>query len=429
MTRLFDSDNKYKITLVVLLTIFVFSIVCILVLSTIEVEDKIEGPVATVVNEGDLVVSYNDGQLINFSDNKKHVYNLSITNNSSSKLYYSILIEDCNVTNLDIIVKDKDDNIVNEESNTGDKIINLYSINGNETVRYTVEIKSSSIFSVNGILKVVNESLTTEVFADIILLNNPVGVAKTRLGSDVAVENEGIIETYDNDGKSYFFRGNVNNNYFKMGDLIFRIVRINGDNTVRVVLDDVLTTKYPFNTNNVESGQNVSSLALLSNASVMTQLNEWYNKNLKKYSSYLVKGSYCSDTSFQFVNNNISYSDTYERIFNDEAPDLFCNGTVVKSNIGLLNVDEVVLAGAASTIPNTKYYLYNKKIEGNYLTLSSYSLNSQNGLTMINVMSNGALGEGILVNQASYLRPVVNIGTNAKIKGKGTIDNPYIIVS
>lgn len=429
MTRLFDSDNKYKITLVVLLTIFVFSIVCILVLSTIEVEKKPEGPVATVVNEGDLVVSYNDGQLINFSDNKKHVYSVSITNNSSSKLYYSILLEDCNVPNLDIIVKDKNEKIVSEETNTSDKIINLYSINSNETVRYTIEIKNTSIFSVNGILRVVNESLTTEVFADIILLNNPVSVAKTRLGSDVAVENEGLIETYDNDGKSYFFRGNVTNNYFKMGDLIFRIVRINGDNTVRVVLDDVLITKYPFNTNSVESGQNVSTLALLSKASVMTQLNDWYNKNIKKYSSYLVKGSYCSDTSFQFINNNIKYSDTYERIFNDEAPDLFCNGTVIKSNVGLLNVDEVVLAGAASTTPNTKYYLYNKKIEGNYLTLSSYSLNSQNGLTMINVMSNGALGEGILVNQPSYLRPVVNIGTNAKIKGKGTIDNPYIIVS
>ena len=44
-------------------------------------------------------------------------------------------------------------------------------------------------------------------------------------------------------------------------------------------------------------------------------------------------------------------------------------------------------------------------------------------------MSNGALGDGVFVSEASYLRPVINIGTNAKIKGKGTIDNPYIIVS
>ena len=131
--------------------------------------------------------------MINFSYNKKHVYSLSITNNSTSKLYYSIMIEDCNVSNLDIIVKDKDDNIINEESNTKDKLINLYGINANETIRYSIELKSSSLFTVNGILKVVNESLTTEVFADIILLNSPVSVAKTRLGSDVALDNEGLI--------------------------------------------------------------------------------------------------------------------------------------------------------------------------------------------------------------------------------------------
>ena len=56
-------------------------------------------------------------------------------------------------------------------------------------------------------------------------------------------------------------------------------------------------------------------------------------------------------------------------------------------------------------------------------------MNSQNGITMINVMSNGALGDGMLITNESYIRPVINIGTNAKIKGKGTVDNPYIIVS
>ena len=80
-------------------------------------------------------------------------------------------------------------------------------------------------------------------------------------------------------------------------------------------------------------------------------------------------------------------------------------------------------------MPNTKYYLYNKKIEGNYLTSNSYSINAQNTLSIMNVMSNGSLGEGVFVSEASYFRPVINIGTNAKIKGKGTIDNPYIIVS
>ena len=73
--------------------------------------------------------------------------------------------------------------------------------------------------------------------------------------------------------------------------------------------------------------------------------------------------------------------------------------------------------------------MYNKDIEGNYVTGSSYSINSQNGIAMINIMSNGALGDGILISDVSNIRPVINIGTDAKIKGKGTINNPYIIVS
>ena len=429
MTKLLESDNKYKVMLIVLITVFVFAIVIAIVMSTIEIEPKVDGPVATVVNEGDLIVSYNDGQFVSFSDSKKHVYNLSITNSSSSKLYFSLILSDCNVDTLSIVVKDKEGNVISEKKNASDKLLNLYSVNGNETVRYSVEIKSNRIFNVNGVLKVVNESLTTEIFADIILLNNQVGVAKTRLGTDIAVDNEGLIESYDNDGKTYYFRGNVTNNYFKIGDLLFRIVRINGDNSVRVVLDGVLETKYPFNTNSILANDSASTLALLENSSIVQELNKWYEESLKDYSSYLVKGSYCSDTSFDFVNNNISYSNTYERIFNDEAPDLFCNGIISKLDVGLLNVDEIVLAGAAGNIPNTSYYLYNKKIEGNYLTTSSYSMNSQNGITMINVMSNGALGDGILITNESYIRPVINIGTNAKIKGKGTVDNPYIIVS
>jgi len=238
-----------------------------------------------------------------------------------------------------------------------------------------------------------------------------------------------LLETYDNDGKSYYFRGNVENNYFKLNNMMFRIVRINGDNTVRVVLDGVIGEKYAFNTNVLSAGQHASSLALLGNASINNQLNNWFNNNLKQYSSYLAKSSYCSDSHFSLVNNNITYSNSYERIFNDEAPDLFCSGVINKSFIGLLNVDEVVLAGAAGNKPNTSYYLYNSSIEGNYLTSSSYSINSQNGVTVMNVMSNGALGDGILITELSNVRPVINIATNAKIKGNGTKNNPYIIVS
>ena len=95
----------------------------------------------------------------------------------------------------------------------------------------------------------------------------------------------------------------------------------------------------------------------------------------------------------------------------------------------MLSVDEVVLAGAYKNTPNDKYYLYNENIKGNYLTLSPYYINTSNVLTMMNVISDGSLGDGVLVTSNSYIRPVINIGVNAKLKGEGTKENPYIIVS
>ncbi len=429
MVKIFDRDNKYKTILVILLLVFFLIVAVSVIISNLDFKEKPTGPVATVLNEGDLVISYNDGNVISFSDSKVHKYSISITNNSYDKLFYSIMIDDCNIDILDVKVKDKDGNVVSEVTDIKEKILNLHSVGAGQTVRYIVEIKNTKRFSVYGTLKVVNESLTTEMFSDLILLNNKITVPKTRIGSEIAIENEGLIETYDNDGKSYYFRGNIENNYFKLNDMMFRIVRINGDNTVRLVLDGTLDTKMAYNTNLLGEGQHASSLALLANASITTNLNNWFNTNLKQYTSYLAKSSYCSDTQFNLSNNNIIYSNSYERIFNDEAPDLFCTGTINKAYVGLLNIDEIVLAGASGNVPNTSYYLYNKNINGNYLTSSSYSINYQNSVSMINVMSNGALGDGILITDMSNVRPVINIGTNVKIKGKGTIDNPYIIVS
>ncbi len=428
MVKIFDRDNKYKTLLFILLFAFFLIVAGVVIASNLDIEEKIDGPVATVVNEGELVVSYNDGSIVSFSDSKVHKYSISITNNSYDKLYYSIMLDDCNIDVLDVVVKDKNGKEVNKTTNVKEKILNLYSIAGNQTVRYTIEIKNNKPFGVYGNLKVVNESLSTEMFSDLLLFNNTVSTPQTRLGSEVATTNEGLISSSDNDGKTYYFRGKVDNNYFKINNLMFRIVRINGDNTVRVVLDGTIGNKQAYNTNTITDGNN-AALALLGNASITTQLTTWFNTNLKQYSAYLTKGSYCSDTQFNLVNNNVRYSNSYERIFNDEAPDLYCSGTINKAYVGLLNIDEIVLAGAASNIPNTSYYLYNKNIDGNYLTSSSYSINLQNKVTMMNVMSNGALGDGILVTDPSNIRPVINIGTNAKIKGKGTIDNPYIIVS
>ena len=117
MVKIFDRENKYKTILVILLFVFFLAVAISVIASNVEFEKKPEGVVATVLNEGDLVVSYNDGNLINISDTKVHTYSISITNNSYNKVYYSILIEDCNIDVLDVVVKEDDGKIINETDN------------------------------------------------------------------------------------------------------------------------------------------------------------------------------------------------------------------------------------------------------------------------------------------------------------------------
>ncbi len=431
MSNLMEGNNKYRTILVILLSCFVLIIALAIIISNIDFKEKVNGTVAIILNEGDLTINYTDGNEIEFNDSKKHTYALSITNHSDKKIYYSVYFSNSNVDDIPIKVKDENGKVINtvKKDILNNKLINLYSINGNETVRYTIEIDSDVRVKFKGTLKVVNESMVTETFSDLILLHNNINVAQSRIGSEIATTDEGLLSTLDNKGTTYFFRGNVKNNYVKIGDLLFRVVRINGDSTVRLVLDGVLNETYPYNSNALVEGTHPSSLTMLNDATLKGQLETWLNGSIGQYAKYVVNGDYCIETNYNLNFNNIYYSSAYERIFNDEAPDLYCSGNVYTGKVGLLSADEVVFAGAASNKPNTKYYLYNKGIQGNYLTLSGYFINVENHISMMNVMSNGALGDGILVSNESLIRPVINISIDANIKGNGTIDNPYIIVS
>lgn len=429
MAAILDLDNKYKVLIVVFISIFLVLTISAITISNIKFDEKPEGSVAVILNDGDLTINYVDGNEVSISDNKEHEYGVTITNISDKTLYYSILFKDSN-DNATVLVEDSEGNEVNKVSSNlnAKKIINLYSIKGRETVRYILKIKSKK-GTFKGTIVALNESLTTQTFADILLLNHTVVEPKTRIGSEVSTIKEGLISVPDNLGTSYVFRGVVNDNYLKMGDYYFRVVRINGDESVRVVLDGVIPDTSSYNTNTVEDETLNNQLALLPKSTAHNALIKWFNENLADYNQYLTNGTFCTETNFNRNVNDIFYTATYERLFVEDAPDLTCSNSNYQARIGLLSADEVVLAGAYRNVPNTKYYLYNESITGNYLTTSSYYKNASLAIVMMNVINDGSLGEGVLITSPSYLRPVLNISVNTKLKGEGTKDNPYIIVS
>ena len=47
----------------------------------------------------------------------------------------------------------------------------------------------------------------------------------------------GMYADEDNDGKTYYYRGSVSSNYVKFGGYYWRVIRVNGDGTVRMIYD------------------------------------------------------------------------------------------------------------------------------------------------------------------------------------------------
>jgi len=65
-----------------------------------------------------------------------------------------------------------------------------------------------------------------------------------------AIDNEGIFEMEDDYGKSYYYRGAVENNYVKFAGFYWRIIRVNGDGSLRIMYDG--TQAYANGANNAE---------------------------------------------------------------------------------------------------------------------------------------------------------------------------------
>ena len=55
--------------------------------------------------------------------------------------------------------------------------------------------------------------------------------------NDIAITDEGIWETQDDYGTTYYFRGAAQNNYVKFAGYYWRIIRINGDGSLRLIYD------------------------------------------------------------------------------------------------------------------------------------------------------------------------------------------------
>lgn len=190
----------------------------------------------------------------------------------------------------------------------------------------------------------------------------------------------------DNDGISYYFKSTADNNYVRVNYLTFRIVRINGDGTYRLVLDSVL------------DDINYGDTDYL-NSNLYNSLNNWFNANLSGV-DYIVEKDF----------DNQEYS-SYGEDFNNSLVNF--NGYWY-GKVGTLSVNEIMSINKGNKITKESY-LY-----GTYLTMNE---NDTGGVWA--VKNEGIIGS-VSKNETVGVRPVINVLVK-NMSGSGSADDPYII--
>ena len=372
--------------------------------------DKVILDETQVVVNDELSINYLDGQ--NIITNGE--YRFSVTNNGNNDVYYRISVNDITGydENLTYTLTSNDTNIKIEKKALdvdNPVIANNILIPALETKNFILSVNGNTNTSFS--LNVEKIEDVEEYFYMTILNNNELKKPTTVVGEEISSTNEGLIEDKDDDGATYYFRGAVDNNYVSFANLIWRIVRINGDGTVRLVLNETIDTLSTYNTEETSFKE----------TALYDSLETFYENNLSYYEKNIANSKFCSETSITDNKYN-----AYTRIITNEIPTFNCLGTSFISRIGTLMVDEIVYAGALYDEENTNYYLYNSEIE-NLWWASSLARKDDSSIYPFLVSPNGSLTESVASTLYRGVRPVINLSRNTKVSGTGTLTDPYTV--
>lgn len=377
-----------------------------------------------VLVDGNLSINYLDGNVINEKDNNDYSLRLSVTNNSEEYVSYSINLEDVknNAEDVKLTIENKSSNsVIGEfEFPKEDKsLVEDVEIASGETHNYNIHINQNENAVFDGVLKIKEEKPSITTFSQTILANNAVSnTTLTTVGAEVAVNDEGLISDIDDAGSTYYFRGSINNNYVSFANNTWRIVRINGDGTVKLILDGVIDTVQAFYTNTNEGFYKYD------NSNVKEYLSSWYEYNLMEYDEYISIDKYCND--FTMTNDTDFIYQSHIRNITNKIPTFNCLGKNVGAKIGLLTADEVIYAGGLSETENTSYYLYNSNIAEEWWTMTP-ATGTSTSMNPFIVKANGSLNKEIAGNLNRGVRPVISLIKDIEVDGSGTKSDPYII--
>ncbi|MCM1053487.1 MAG: hypothetical protein NC483_05900 [Ruminococcus sp.] len=292
-----------------------------------------------------------------------------------------------------------------------------------------------------------------------------------------------IFTAQDDDGTSYYFAGNPLDNWVEFGGYYWRIIRVNGDGSIRMIYQGTEPNEKGIETqigigsfNNLRDNNryvgflygNDGELRGLTNKSTIYELlTNWFetsniNKNSKYFDKLNLDAGFCGDrTPYNGSNPDtatisggtgtiltrygslVRLRPSDKDVTKDTQPvmptfsctnnnDLYTYTNSNKGNkalenpVGLITADEASYAGMISDYNNTSRTVANYLCtEQSYWTISPSAYPYAD---VYQITSNGAIDGYFSVNYSRGIRPVINLRSDATFTGNGTISNPYKVI-
>ena len=194
-----------------------------------------------------------------------------------------------------------------------------------------------------------------------------------------------LASTEDDYGTSYYFRGKVINNYVEFANKCWRIVRINGEGSVKLVLHNDNTSKVSNPCSSANNSTN-AAFARYSGTIYSSPYNSYYNDNA--YVGFMYGQDGASDYTSTHANTNKSdilknlekwYTNNLSSYESKLADTIWCND---KSTFSKFKGGSTYGTGLGYGTNQTGYGVYNKLYGGYAASYASPSLicpNDNNG--------------------------------------------------
>ncbi len=369
---------------------------------------------ATVVVDSPLSINYMSPVIIDKTNNTDITF--SVSNNGSEEVSYYIAfdgVESDILASFELFLNNQ--SFLSGEVKS-EIVKNEIFIKPGETHSYSLDVFviDASYFEAELIVKKVTEEKVT--FGQKIINDNEIkDMPVTNVGKNVATTDEGLIKITENNQDIFYFRGSVHNNYVLFADTLWRIVKINEDGSVKLILNEDLESmsKYYESIDAIDFG----------NSEIKKALDSFYDINLSYYSDYIINEKYCNDNSL-VDSNNLTYA-AYNRAQIDYIATYTCIGEEINSKIALLTVDEAMFAGATSSEDNKSIYLINDTTDNDFYLMSGAKYSSNYYPFLIS--ENGKIISNVAGNLLRSIRPVISLSKNVNVTGSGTYENPYSI--